>query len=277
MFCICLIYVLFHHCSCDQDSLNWAAPCDSFPKTVQLLSLPTYQYPALLGLLVSVGGLTESLVRHSSSSLLQYFKQASDRDHEIRLLVDILLKIFTEHQKDDRITIPLFRTVDLLLSSSALGAVATDSTESFPLRLFELCKEEIRGSGDAKKIIASINVFCGLIAFSGPVRWKAINQLLLLLGHKYPRVRTTTADQLYVTLLTYDDVVPDGCHDDVMTLLSETSWNSDVQVIRPIRNNICDIFGIARPKILKSTSTSKQLNQPSDELGYRDLVDRVGY
>ena len=67
------------HCSCDQDALNWAAPSESFPKSVQLLSLPTYQYSALLGLIVSVGGLTESLVNHSSSSFLQYLKQISSR------------------------------------------------------------------------------------------------------------------------------------------------------------------------------------------------------
>lgn len=79
---------------------------------------------------------------------------------------------------------------------------------SFPLRLFELCKAEIAGSGDAKKIIASINVyvnskqimaelplyslddsrFCGLIAFHGPVRHKTLERLLILLCHKYPRV-----------------------------------------------------------------------------------------
>ena len=43
--------------------------------------------------------------------------------------------------------------------------------------------------------------------------------------------------------------------DNACTLLSshsnQTGRNSDVQTIRPIRNNICDVFGIARPKALK--------------------------
>ncbi|XP_062507532.1 tubulin-specific chaperone D-like [Corticium candelabrum] len=262
---------------CDQDALNWAAPSESFPKSVQLLSLPTYQYSALLGLIVSVGGLTESLVNHSSSSFLQYLKQISSSVHEMHQFMETLLSIFTNHHKDDRVTIPFFKTVDLLFSSSALNILLTDSQDTFSLRLFNLCKDEIAGSGDAKKIIASISVFCGLIAFSGAVRRKTIERLLIFLCHKYPRVRTATADQLYVALLTFDDAIPDGCHDDVMTMLSETLWNSSVETVRPIRNNLCDIFGIPKPKAKRIVSTVKASSNSNDEMGYKDLVDRVGY
>ena len=47
----------------DIEELNWAAPSDCFAKITRLLKLPTFQYHVLLGLTVSVGGLTESLVR----------------------------------------------------------------------------------------------------------------------------------------------------------------------------------------------------------------------
>ena len=43
--------------------MNWAAPSDTFPRFTQLLRLDQYMYSVLLGLTVSVGGLTESLVR----------------------------------------------------------------------------------------------------------------------------------------------------------------------------------------------------------------------
>jgi hypothetical protein len=46
----------------DCSDLNWSSPTECFPRVTQLLSLETYQYPVLLGLTVSVGGLTESLV-----------------------------------------------------------------------------------------------------------------------------------------------------------------------------------------------------------------------
>ncbi len=42
--------------------INWSVAQSSFPLTIRLLSLPSYTYHALLGIIVSVGGLTESLV-----------------------------------------------------------------------------------------------------------------------------------------------------------------------------------------------------------------------
>uniref|UniRef100_A0A4W6G040 Tubulin-specific chaperone D n=1 Tax=Lates calcarifer TaxID=8187 RepID=A0A4W6G040_LATCA len=43
-------------------SLNWNAPSQAFQYITQLLRLPQYQYHTLLGLTVSVGGITESTV-----------------------------------------------------------------------------------------------------------------------------------------------------------------------------------------------------------------------
>lgn len=43
-------------------SLNWLAPSQAFQYIAKLLGLPDYQYHTLLGLSVSVGGITESTV-----------------------------------------------------------------------------------------------------------------------------------------------------------------------------------------------------------------------
>ena len=48
--------------SSDITEVNWAAPSETFCRLTGLLSLSTYTYSVLLGLTVSVGGLTESLV-----------------------------------------------------------------------------------------------------------------------------------------------------------------------------------------------------------------------
>uniref|UniRef100_A0A672IWB8 Tubulin-specific chaperone D n=1 Tax=Salarias fasciatus TaxID=181472 RepID=A0A672IWB8_SALFA len=47
-------------------SLNWTAPSQAYPHIAQLLGLPEYQYHTLLGLTVSVGGVTESTVTPAS-------------------------------------------------------------------------------------------------------------------------------------------------------------------------------------------------------------------
>lgn len=38
------------------------------------------------------------------------------------------------------------------------------------------------------------------------------------------QVRKTTADQLYSAALTFDDIIPAERLDDVLAILSETSW-----------------------------------------------------
>uniref|UniRef100_A0A8D2PLM3 Tubulin-specific chaperone D n=1 Tax=Zosterops lateralis melanops TaxID=1220523 RepID=A0A8D2PLM3_ZOSLA len=52
----------------EKDTLNWNAASEAFPRITQLLGLPAYQYHVLLGLSVSVGGLTETTVRAHSAS-----------------------------------------------------------------------------------------------------------------------------------------------------------------------------------------------------------------
>ena len=71
---------------------------------------------------------------------------------------------------------------------------------------------------------------------------------MVLLGHSYPKVcvamaiildkclllytctctciqvRRTAGDQLYVTLLTYDDLIPEDNTETILSLLSDTSW-----------------------------------------------------
>uniref|UniRef100_A0A4W4GL54 Tubulin-specific chaperone D n=1 Tax=Electrophorus electricus TaxID=8005 RepID=A0A4W4GL54_ELEEL len=46
----------------EAESLNWMSASEAFPRVTRLLSLPLYRYHTLLGLAVSVGGLTESTV-----------------------------------------------------------------------------------------------------------------------------------------------------------------------------------------------------------------------
>ena len=59
------LYQMIFYCLCCRSELlemNWSAPADCFPRITKLLGLSSYRRSVLLGLTVSVGGLTESLV-----------------------------------------------------------------------------------------------------------------------------------------------------------------------------------------------------------------------
>ncbi|XP_006812079.1 tubulin-specific chaperone D-like [Saccoglossus kowalevskii] len=262
----------------DLKELNWGASSDTFPKITQALSCPTYRYSLLLGLTVSVGGLTESLVKHSSQSLLTYLRSLSNNQESMTTFADTVVMVFEEYQKVDRVSIPMLKMLDILLTNGCFEIFTQREEHFLPVKLLELCKKEIEKSGDPQKLLASIDVFCGLIVFSGVVRAKSLSQLMLFLCHKYPKVRKTTANKLYESLLTYDEIVDPEKLDDVLTILSETQWDEPVRDIRPIRNNLCDLMEIKKPIIKAGTKAKKTETKDEDEMAsYKDLVTRLGY
>lgn len=231
--------------------LNWALPSDTFPRFAQLLSIPTYTASVLLGMTVSVGGLTESLVKHSSLSLFGYLKSMKSNSAALKAFTQALLDIYTQYRKVDRVSLPLLKMTDQLLNRQCFDGLPPELKESFPEQLLDLVKQEISRSGDVNKLLAAADVFCGILQFPGKPCQRALMHLAVLLCHKYPRVRKTTANKLYEAVLTYDDVASPDSLDDIMTILSETKWDEALEGLRPLRNNLCDLLGINRPVPLK--------------------------
>ncbi|XP_028674483.2 tubulin-specific chaperone D [Erpetoichthys calabaricus] len=231
----------------DIETLNWNAPSQAFPRITQLLSLPIYQCPTLLGLTVSVGGLTESTVRHSGQSLFSYLETIKQDRRALTEFCSTLLRIFRDHQRNDRVSIPLLKMLDQMLANGCFEVFTAEDNHSFSVDLLGLCKEEIKKSKDIQKLRSSISVFCGLVQFQGDIRKKVLFQLLLLLCHPFPVIRTTTASQLYETLLMYDDVIEPEVIDEVMTILSDTNWEAELPEVREQRNQLCELLGVQKP------------------------------
>ncbi|XP_040918865.1 tubulin-specific chaperone D isoform X1 [Toxotes jaculatrix] len=234
-------------------SLNWNAPSQAFQYITQLLGLPQYQCHTLLGLTVSVGGITESTVHFSSQSLFDYLKGIQNNDAALAQFGDTLLSIFRDNLRNDRVTVPFLKMLNQMLANSCFEIFTTQENHPFCVDLLALCKE-FKKSKDISKLRACIAVFCGLIQFQGEVRKKVLSQLLMLLCHSFPVIRKTTASQMYEMLLTYDDVIDPEVLDDVMTLLSDTNWESDLATVRPHRNQLCDWLGVPRPQVVAKQS-----------------------
>ncbi|PFX29522.1 tubulin-specific chaperone D-like isoform X1 [Stylophora pistillata] len=256
--------------------MNWSASAECFPRITKLLGLASYRKSVLLGLTVSVGGLTESLVRHSHSSLLRFLKVISKSEPQMNEIAEALLDIFRKNEKNDRIIVPLFKMLDMLLANGCFELFAQDESHPFPAAVFNLTKKEIFKIGDARKLLTSVSVFCGLLQFPGATRTRAFQQLSIFLCHRYPQVRKSTADHLYSAVLTYDDIIPAENFDEVLAILTETSWDVKIEELRVIRNRLCDIIGIPHP-VLKSSTAPNTVKKKKDELdSYKDLVSR-GY
>ncbi|GAB5581455.1 tubulin-specific chaperone D isoform X1 [Prionailurus iriomotensis] len=85
----------------DMASVNWNAPSQAFPLVTQLLGLPAYRYHVLLGLAVSVGGLTESTVRYSTQSLFEYMAGIQKDLRALEGFSGTLLQVFEDNLLND--------------------------------------------------------------------------------------------------------------------------------------------------------------------------------
>ncbi|XP_028979458.1 tubulin-specific chaperone D isoform X2 [Esox lucius] len=237
-------------------TLNWKAPSQAFPHITQLLRMPQYQYHTLLGLTVSVGGLTESTVRFSSQSLFDHLMLIQRDPDAMGHFSETLLRVFRDNLRNDRVSIPFLKMLDQMLARACFDTFTTEQDHPFCVNLLALCTNEIKKSKDVQKLRSCIAVFCGLIQFQGNVRVKVLFQLLLLLCHPFPAIRKVTAGQMYEMLLTFDDVIDPSVMEDVMNLLSDTDWAGDIATVRTHRNQLCDWLGVPKPQLVAKGSVS---------------------
>uniref|UniRef100_A0A7N6AQK4 Tubulin-specific chaperone D n=1 Tax=Anabas testudineus TaxID=64144 RepID=A0A7N6AQK4_ANATE len=251
-------------------SLNWNAPSQAFQYITQLLGLPQYQYHTLLGVTVSVGGITESTVHFSSQSLFDYLKGIQSNSAALTQFGDTLLRIFKDNLRNDRVSIPFLKMLNQMLANSCFEIFTTQENHQFCVDLLTLCKE-FKNFYPFNKYTNNILYrvlfpsFCGLIQFPGEVRKKVLSQLLILLCHSFP-LRKTTASEMYEMLLTYDDVVDPEVLDDVMTLLSDTNWLV-VPLVAVIKQSVivtfihcvCEMLSVSGRMILTQSGQSCHL------------------
>ncbi|VEN50767.1 unnamed protein product [Callosobruchus maculatus] len=233
------------------DDLNWNSGSATFPKFVQLVYLPCYTYNVMLGLICSIGGLTNSLVKHSSSSFFTSLKAEleSRGNEELHRISDVILKIFMDHQKVDRITIPMFKFLDKLFDAGCLEPIIQNDRSGFIKKILKLVQKEIAGCKDTYKLLDGISVLCQFIQVKGDVCATALVQLMILLCHRQSYVRRSTSAKLYESLLVNGDSgnVDPAKLDQAMNVLSSTNWEEPLDQIRPIRNQLCDLLDVKVP------------------------------
>uniref|UniRef100_A0A8C5TH56 Tubulin-specific chaperone D n=1 Tax=Malurus cyaneus samueli TaxID=2593467 RepID=A0A8C5TH56_9PASS len=169
----------------EKETLNWNAASEAFPRITQLLGLPSYQYHVLLGLSVSVGGLTETTLRYSAQSLFDYMKKIQSDPSALESFCETLLKVFEDNLRNDRVSVPLLTMLDQMLANGCFDMFTEQE---------KMCESQCHGSGQF--------LSCSAL----------------------PQVRKTTASQVYEMLLTYGDVVDVAVLEQVMAILSDTNW-----------------------------------------------------
>ncbi|GAA36522.2 tubulin-specific chaperone D [Clonorchis sinensis] len=227
------------------DSTMWRSAQQTFRKFVPLLDLPEFRFRLVLGLSVSVGGLTEDTVLCSSEALTSHLLLHESDKVFVEEFLCVVLQVFETFCHEERIIVPYFKFIDFLLNDPVISSI-TDRESPILVRLVDLIWEETKSSKEVLRIKSAIDVLGGMLQFEGTVRTRASKLLLVLLGHRYPVIRKSAATKLYECLIVYELVDPEAT-DEVVVLLTETIWESNLDTIRPIRNKVSELLGLPAP------------------------------
>ncbi|CAO3634880.1 unnamed protein product [Cunninghamella echinulata] len=234
--------------------LSFSIPGELFPVMVNLLSFPEYRFDLMTGLITSAGSLTESLVRHASSSLIDYIAKlpsASTNGNECTLedIYSTLLDIFKKYEKQDRVIIPLMDTIGVFYESELFSSI---SNENMHLKLVAFVRKEAFRTKNMKKLLSVTKIYVGLMSLNGSqVKTKALQQMLSYLVHAFPRIRMEVADQLfgYISVLDEDEVNENTM--EAEEIITGTDWSLPVEEIKPIRDQLYNLLNVPKP-VMKS-------------------------
>jgi hypothetical protein len=258
---------------------NWAVAATTFRKMVATMELLPYHTAVISGLVLSVGGLTEAVVKCSSSALLDWARASKDHGAGLEAFAAVLTSLLDAHAGDDRVVLPLLKTVELVLESEVLDFLSTnDDGPNFGAGLMARVNRELARSTNISKLFTGLN--CALALLHVPtaaVRYGAMQLVLELLGHRYPRVRKHAAEMFYTKLLVDERLVAPEVYDLVLDLLSQTVWDADMVAVRQERDAIAAAVEVTLAR--QPTAGVAKKAKPKEDIldSYQNLINEVGY
>jgi hypothetical protein len=140
--------------------LPWRSGDFVFNQVLPYFDSETYSMSILKGLVTSSGGLTESTLKASSKTLFKYLSGMKGDIPKKRHFIGKLIKIYEQNLRDERVTIPMMKTIEMLLESDYLA----EEEISKDLKVFHtLTVQECNKSKNIVKLMASVGVFSNML------------------------------------------------------------------------------------------------------------------
>ena len=282
----------------------WAVPASAFEKLVPLIvpgsaeeaPLATYRSALVEGVVVSAGGVGDSLGKAAGGALAAALRRSPELQ---AVVMEELVSLLRRRAGTDRVTVPALRVLDHLFSSGCVAAVAPPAPAPpapFAADLVARLRAELKGSRDVAKLCLGVTVMCHLVALgrnaggdelgessdAAPretcARTGAMQGALALLVNRYPRVRRVAAEQLYVTLLGMSDEDDPGL-EAAADRLSETRWDAELSVVKPARNELYPMLGLVPPAaaLVEAKGRGVKEETKDENESYAALVGSAGY
>ncbi|KAL4336004.1 hypothetical protein GQ457_07G015330 [Hibiscus cannabinus] len=269
----------------NKTDLKWGVPTFSYPRFVQLLQFSCYSRPVLSGLVISIGGLQDSLRKASLSAFLEYLQVDQDGNKESKvskLSTDILL-ILQEYKRCDRVIIPTLKTIEILFSKRILLDMEAH-TSVFCSGVLDSLAIELKASKDFSKLYAGIAILGYICSVSDPINSRAFSHLLTFLTHRYPKIRKAAAEQVYLVLLQNGCLVSEEKTETALEIVSETCWDGDMETARLKKMELLEVAGLdvgagqlkAAANVTSNKGGKKSTTVDENE-SYSSLVESTGF
>ncbi|CAL0300262.1 unnamed protein product [Lupinus luteus] len=267
-------------------NVKWAVPSYSFPRFVQLLQFGCYSKEVLSGLVISIGGLQDSLKRVSLLALLDYLEGVESqhpdtkKSRECMLSVDILW-VLQQYKKCNRVIIPTLKTIEILFSKKIFLNMEVH-TPTFCAGVLDSLAIELKVSRDFSKLYAGIAILGYVASVPEPINMRAFSQLLTFLGHQYPKIRKASAEQAYLVLLQNGDLVAEDKIEKAIEIICESCWDGDADLAKHRRLELYETVGLDAGPLGKNSDSSRKTNNKKptnldENASYSSLVESSGF
>ncbi|CAK9154490.1 unnamed protein product [Ilex paraguariensis] len=142
---------------------------------------------------------------------------------------------------------------------------------------------ELKGSKDFCKLYSGIAILGYISSISDPINIQAFSHLVTFLGHRYPKIRKASAEQVYLVLLENEHLVAEDKLEKALEIISETCWEGDVEEAKHHRLQLCDLADLETRQPQKtsygvSNDNGEQRRKTTDEnASYASLVGSAGF
>ncbi|KIJ62569.1 hypothetical protein HYDPIDRAFT_157330 [Hydnomerulius pinastri MD-312] len=223
------------------DTTNWSVGEWLFPKAVRILQIPEYRRPVLTGLVMSVATRTGSTQRPASSSLAAYIQTlpltSTGSEYSLSGFAGDLVDWTQSNLSSNNVVVPVLQTFNVLLEADALirlpeserGAACIETLVSIS------CKNVSRLK-NVQRVQESMKMIVNLFTLPSVAK-TCLPKFIEFLAHPYPKIRSSTAEHLYMVLQSKDlGWEPD---EKVEEILLETEWSSgDMDMVKDMARGL---------------------------------------
>ncbi|KZS90474.1 TBCD protein [Sistotremastrum niveocremeum HHB9708] len=206
--------------------IGWHDGSWLFPRVVRLMAIHRYRQFVFRGLVLSIGSKTDTTQRPVSIALSSFVESlpvqepAEDTIDLVKLLQELLAMI-SEQMTNNNVVIPALQTLLVILDSPAILGMAEREAGNKTLQALLDAAGKFPGKlKNIQRIETSAKVVVFMIAIPG-LASRAIEYVFHFLEHHYPKIRSDTAESLYLLFQTRDVGFDTS---DAEEILLETDW-----------------------------------------------------